>query len=94
MSRRGALTILLTGATGQVGYELERSLQGLGRVVAPRGRLVVNAVTIETQAELTRRFTALGGELLSFNFARADRIGGFHGWRAAMPVVQWSVIKP
>ena len=36
MSRRGALTILLTGATGQVGYELERSLQGLGRVVAPR----------------------------------------------------------
>ncbi|QDM28378.1 precorrin-6y C5,15-methyltransferase (decarboxylating) subunit CbiE [Tardiphaga sp. vice304] len=62
--------------------------------LAPRGRLVVNAVTIETQAELTRRFTALGGELLSFNFARADRIGGFHGWRAAMPVVQWSVIKP
>lgn len=62
--------------------------------LAPRGRLVVNAVTIETQAELTRRFTSLGGELLSFNFARADRIGGFHGWRAAMPVVQWSVIKP
>ena len=62
--------------------------------LAPRGRLVVNAVTIETQAELTRRFTALGGELLSFNFARAERIGGFHGWRAAMPVVQWSVIKP
>jgi precorrin-6Y C5,15-methyltransferase (decarboxylating) len=62
--------------------------------LAANGRLVVNAVTIETQAELTRRFTALGGELLSFNFARADRIGGFHGWRAAMPVVQWSVIKP
>ncbi|MDB5653039.1 MAG: cobL [Tardiphaga sp.] len=60
----------------------------------PRGRLVVNAVTIETQAELTRRFTTLGGELMSFNFARADRIGDFHGWRAAMPVVQWSVVKP
>ena len=26
--------ILLTGATGQVGYELERSLQGLGEVIA------------------------------------------------------------
>lgn len=62
--------------------------------LAPRGRLVVNAVTIETQAELTRHFTALGGELLSFNFARADRIGGFHGWRAAMPVVQWTIVKP
>jgi dTDP-4-dehydrorhamnose reductase len=28
-------TILLTGVTGQVGFELLRSLQGLGRVVAP-----------------------------------------------------------
>jgi dTDP-4-dehydrorhamnose reductase len=32
--------ILLTGARGQVGYELERCLQGFGEVVAPdRGRL-------------------------------------------------------
>jgi dTDP-4-dehydrorhamnose reductase len=29
------MKILLTGASGQVGYELERSLQGLGEVVAP-----------------------------------------------------------
>ncbi|MBV1777426.1 dTDP-4-dehydrorhamnose reductase [Burkholderiaceae bacterium DAT-1] len=28
-------TILLTGSHGQVGYELKRSLQGLGRVIAP-----------------------------------------------------------
>ena len=33
-------------------------------------------------------------ELLSFNFARADKVGGFHGWRAAMPVVQWTIVKP
>jgi precorrin-6B C5,15-methyltransferase / cobalt-precorrin-6B C5,C15-methyltransferase len=60
----------------------------------PRGRLVVNAVTIETQAELTRRFSAQGGDLVSINIARADPVGGFHGWRPAMPVVQWSVVKP
>jgi dTDP-4-dehydrorhamnose reductase len=30
------MKILLTGANGQVGHELERSLQGLGEVVAPR----------------------------------------------------------
>lgn len=30
------MKILLTGASGQLGYELERSLQGLGEVVAPR----------------------------------------------------------
>ncbi|MDB4948249.1 MAG: hypothetical protein JWM27_898, partial [Gemmatimonadetes bacterium] len=28
-------TILLTGATGQVGWELARALAPLGRVVAP-----------------------------------------------------------
>lgn len=34
------MKILLTGSTGQVGYELERCLQGLGEVVAPpRARL-------------------------------------------------------
>jgi precorrin-6B C5,15-methyltransferase / cobalt-precorrin-6B C5,C15-methyltransferase len=62
--------------------------------LAAGGRLVVNAVTLETQAELTRRFTALGGDLVSISLARADRVGGFHGWRPAMPVVQWSVTKP
>jgi precorrin-6Y C5,15-methyltransferase (decarboxylating) len=62
--------------------------------LAPGGRLVVNGVTIETQAELTRRFTAQGGELVSINIARADPVGGFHGWRPHMPVVQWSIVKP
>ena len=40
MNNRGQHTILLTGVNGQVGFELERSLQGLGRVVAfDRGSL-------------------------------------------------------
>lgn len=30
-----SLKILLTGKNGQVGHELERSLQGLGRIIAP-----------------------------------------------------------
>jgi precorrin-6B C5,15-methyltransferase / cobalt-precorrin-6B C5,C15-methyltransferase len=62
--------------------------------LASGGRLVVNGVTIETQAELTRRFTAQGGELVSINLAHADPVGGFHGWRPHMPVVQWSIVKP
>jgi precorrin-6Y C5,15-methyltransferase (decarboxylating) len=62
--------------------------------LAPGGRLVVNGVTIETQAELTRRFTAQGGELVSINIAHADPVGGFHGWRPHMPVIQWSIVKP
>ena len=58
------------------------------------GRLVVNAVTLETQAELTARFKALGGRLTLHQNSEADAVGGFHGWRAAMPVVQWRVEKP
>jgi precorrin-6Y C5,15-methyltransferase (decarboxylating) len=58
------------------------------------GRLVVNGVTIETQAELTRRFKAEGGELISIQISRADPVGGYHGMRPALPVTQWSVVKP
>jgi precorrin-6Y C5,15-methyltransferase (decarboxylating) len=58
------------------------------------GRLVVNGVTIETQAELTRLFNALGGELKAIQMSYADPVGGFHGMRPVLPVMQWSVVKP
>ena len=57
------------------------------------GRLVVNAVTVETEAELISRFKALGGGLLRIEIAHADPLGSFHGWRPALPVTQWSVTK-
>ena len=57
------------------------------------GRMVVNGITIETQAELTRRFKAHGGDLTTIQISHADPVGGFHGMRPAMPVTQWSVIK-
>jgi len=60
----------------------------------PRGgRLVVNAVTLETEAELVRRFKAQGGELLRIEIARADSLGSFQTWRPALPVTQWSVTR-
>jgi precorrin-6Y C5,15-methyltransferase (decarboxylating) len=58
------------------------------------GRLVVNGITIETQAELTRRFKAHGGDLTAIQISHADPVGGFHGMRPAMLVTQWSVTKP
>lgn len=61
--------------------------------LAPGGRLVVNAVTLEAQAELFRRFRTHGGELTKIEIARADPLGGFHGWRPAMPITQWAVTK-
>ena len=58
------------------------------------GRLVVNAVTLETEALLLARHAALGGELTRLAITRADAIGGKAGWRPAIPVTQWTWIKP
>ena len=48
----------------------------------PGGRLVANAVTLETEALLIARHAALGGELTRIAIARADSVGGKTGWRA------------
>ena len=58
------------------------------------GRLVVNAVTLETEAQLIARHAASGGELLRIAIARAGPVGDKTGWRAAMPVTQWVWTKP
>ena len=62
----------------------------------PGGRLVVNAVTLETEALLIARHATLGGELIAHrDFARAGAIGdATTGWRPAMPVTQWTWTKP
>jgi precorrin-6Y C5,15-methyltransferase (decarboxylating) len=61
--------------------------------LAPGGRLVVNAVTLETEAEIARRFKAQGGELLRIEISRGKTLGSFQTWRPALPVTQWSVTK-
>jgi precorrin-6B C5,15-methyltransferase / cobalt-precorrin-6B C5,C15-methyltransferase len=60
----------------------------------PGGRLVANAVTLETEAELIARHASLGGTLARIAISRADAVGGKTAWRAAMPVMQWVWVKP
>src|SRR5215468_2586011 len=57
------------------------------------GRLVVNAVTLETESLLIARHATLGGELTRLAITRADVTGGKTAWRPAMPVTQWTWIK-
>jgi precorrin-6B C5,15-methyltransferase / cobalt-precorrin-6B C5,C15-methyltransferase len=57
-------------------------------------RLVVNAVTLETEALLIARHAASGGELIRIAISRAGAVGNKIGWRPAMPVTQWCWIKP
>jgi precorrin-6Y C5,15-methyltransferase (decarboxylating) len=58
------------------------------------GRLVVNAVTLETEALLIRRRDDHGGTLTLLSVERAESIGGKTAWRPAMPVTQWVWVKP
>jgi precorrin-6Y C5,15-methyltransferase (decarboxylating) len=76
------------------GASADGLIEALFSLLAPGGRLVVNAVTIEGQAELAKQSRRYGGELLQVSIARADPVGRYHGWRPAMPVVQWAVEKP
>lgn len=58
------------------------------------GRLVANVVTLEGEARLAALFAAHGGSLRRIGLAHLDTIGTLHGWRPAMPVTQWRVVKP
>lgn len=60
----------------------------------PGGRLVANAVTLEMEAVLLARRAELGGDLARIAVSRAAPVGSMNGWRAAMPVTQWSWVKP
>jgi precorrin-6Y C5,15-methyltransferase (decarboxylating) len=60
----------------------------------PGGRLVVNAVTVETEALLMARHATLGGELTRVAIARVEPMGGMQAWRPALPVTQWVWEKP
>lgn len=81
--------IFLGGGAGDAGV-MDAALAAL----KPGGRLVANAVTLETEALLIARHAALGGDLTRLSIARAAPVGGLTGWRPAMPVTQWSWVKP
>ncbi|MFA6032145.1 MAG: precorrin-6y C5,15-methyltransferase (decarboxylating) subunit CbiE [Myxococcota bacterium] len=58
------------------------------------GRLVANAVTLEMEALLLAQHMKLGGELARIAISRASPVGSMQAWRPAMPVTQWSWVKP
>ena len=69
-------------------------LEAASEALRPGGRCVANAVTLQGEAVLLRAFAERGGALRRYAIARADPVGGLHGWRTAMPVTQWAWTKP
>ncbi|WP_159730222.1 precorrin-6y C5,15-methyltransferase (decarboxylating) subunit CbiE [Methylosinus sp. Ce-a6] len=58
-----------------------------------RGRIVANAVTIETQALLIDAFRRKGGDLVNIAISKARPIGAYHALEPALPVLQWRAAK-
>ena len=81
--------IFIGGGTAASGL-VERCWAALGH----GGRIVANAVTVQGEAVLLRSRAALGGDLGRVAVSRAEPIGGQLGWRALMPVTQWTATKP
>lgn len=60
----------------------------------PGGRLVANAVTLQSEATLVGWRERIGGELTRLSVAQAQPLGGFDTWRAALPITLLEVWKP
>jgi precorrin-6Y C5,15-methyltransferase (decarboxylating) len=61
--------------------------------LAPAGRIVANAVTLEGEQVLTTARAAHGGELTRIEIARAEALGDYTSWRPQRPVVQWAATR-
>ncbi|EDM72391.1 Uroporphyrin-III C/tetrapyrrole (Corrin/Porphyrin) methyltransferase [Roseobacter sp. AzwK-3b] len=77
-----------------IGGGLSRqTFEAAWQALRPLGRLVCNAVTLESEALLLELHKAHGGQLVKLMVNRAEPVGGLTGWRPLMPVTQWSLVK-
>ena len=58
------------------------------------GRLVANAVTLQSEAALMSWRERHGGELTRIQIAHARPLGEFDTWRQALPITLLDVVKP
>ncbi|WEX89446.1 precorrin-6y C5,15-methyltransferase (decarboxylating) subunit CbiE [Sinorhizobium garamanticum] len=82
--------VIFIGGGGSEPGVMDAAIAALGT----GGRLVANAVTTEMEAVLIAQHARLGGSLIRIDIARASPVGTMTGWRPAMPVTQWSWVKP
>ncbi|AZO46513.1 precorrin-6y C5,15-methyltransferase (decarboxylating) subunit CbiE [Mesorhizobium sp. M4A.F.Ca.ET.020.02.1.1] len=81
---------IFIGGGGSDAGVLEKAIKAL----RPGGRLVANAVTLEMETLLLDQHTKRGGDLTRIAISRASPVGSMQAWRPAMPVTQWSWVKP
>lgn len=75
------------------GMSVEGVFEAAWGALKPSGRLVANAVTVESEARLFALQSAHGGELIRLQVSRAEPVGRYLGWKPLMPVTIWSVTR-
>jgi precorrin-6Y C5,15-methyltransferase (decarboxylating) len=60
----------------------------------PGGRLIANAVTLQSEMTLMAWRERHGGELTRIHIAQAQPLGDFDTWRQALPITLLDVTKP
>jgi len=86
----GALSGLDAPDVVFVGGGLSRDLLAHLETLPAGTRIVINAVTLESEALLTQAQARLGGALMRIEISSVAPIGPKRGWRAAYPITQWS----
>ncbi len=80
--------IFIGGGTTSVGL-----LDTCWNALRVGGRLVANAVTVESELQLLQWQQQVGGELTRIAIQRTQSIGNFLGWKPLIPVTQLVVVK-
>lgn len=75
------------------GVTAENLLETCWNALGEGGRLVVNAVTVESELKVLQWHSLHGGELIRIGIQRVGAIGSFQGWKPLAPVTQWAVVK-
>jgi precorrin-6Y C5,15-methyltransferase (decarboxylating) len=76
------------------GVTRENVLSDCWAALKPGGRLVANAVTLQSEVTLVQWRERYGGELTRLHIAQACPLGEFDTWRQALPITLLDAVKP
>jgi precorrin-6B C5,15-methyltransferase / cobalt-precorrin-6B C5,C15-methyltransferase len=76
------------------GVQAAGMIETLWAMLRSGGRMVVNAVTVESEARLFAAHAEHGGMLRRIGVERIDAVGSMRAFRPAMTVTQWAADKP
>ncbi|MBC2680416.1 precorrin-6y C5,15-methyltransferase (decarboxylating) subunit CbiE [Pseudomonas baltica] len=76
------------------GVTRENVLADCWAALKPGGRLVANAVTLQSELALVQWREHHGGELTRLHIAQACPLGEFDTWRQALPITLLEAVKP